>query len=95
MAIEIGISSKFPTFFSKSIGSPNCASADPESFFPEKNKPDIKQIAMARKVCSTCPYIKECREWAIDHHEVGVWGGTTEMDRKRIRRARKVELSYK
>lgn len=33
--------------------------------------------------------IGACREWAIENKEFGVWGGTTEKERKRIRRMRK------
>ena len=92
MAIDVTISKRFPTFFSKSIGLPNCVSADPEAFFPERGS-DAKHTAAARKVCSTCPYIGVCREWAIENNEIGVWGGTTEIERKRIRRMRKNKLA--
>ena len=36
-----------------------------------------------------CPMRRQCLEHAIDHHEPdGVWGGTSERDRRKIQRAR-------
>ena len=29
----------------------------------------------AIRICSTCPHLLDCREWARDHQETGVWGG--------------------
>jgi hypothetical protein len=31
-----------------------------------------------------------CREHAIDRHELGIWGGTTEQERALIRRTRRM-----
>lgn len=92
MEFDIRISRKFPTFYSKSIGLPNCTSSDPEAFFPERGS-DVGHTVAAKKVCSTCPYIGACREWAIDNNEIGVWGGTTELDRKRIKRMRRNNIA--
>lgn len=43
----------------------------------------------AKQVCNRCPVIGECLQFALvfDEHEViGVWGGTTGAERRRIRR---------
>jgi len=38
----------------------------------------------------TCPFRDQCLKYAIDHHEsYGVWGGTSERDRRKLHRARK------
>ena len=29
----------------------------------------------AAKICGECPHKLDCREWANDHGEIGVWGG--------------------
>ena len=39
----------------------------------------------ALALCSACPFVDECRDWALTHHVYGVWGGTTEADRAEIR----------
>lgn len=41
----------------------------------------------AKAMCADCPVINECRSYALDRPEMtGVWGGTTETDRDRLRR---------
>ena len=35
----------------------------------------------ALALCSACPFVDECRDWALTHDVYGVWGGTTEDDR--------------
>jgi WhiB family redox-sensing transcriptional regulator len=37
-------------------------------------------------VCLSCPGRKECRDYAVQHGEQGLWGGTTDKDRERMRR---------
>jgi hypothetical protein len=39
----------------------------------------------ALALCSACPFVDECRDWALAHDVYGVWGGTTEDDRAEIR----------
>ena len=88
MAIDVQISRRFPTFVTEELGTPGCATADPEAFFPERGC-DHSTLRAAIRICQSCVYIGVCREWAIENHEIGVWGGTTEGERKRIRRMRK------
>lgn len=72
-----------------------CQQVDPELFYPEKGAGPNK-VRQAKQVCAACPVKPECRQWAIANDEVyGVWGGTSETERRRIRereRARKVRL---
>ena len=67
-------------------GTPACAELDPELFFPE-----IGQDAKARKakaVCAGCEIREACRDYAVRRGEVfGVWGGTSPMERRQMRRA--------
>ena len=43
-------------------------------------------IAAAKAVCARCPVAAECLAEAMtDPHTVGVWGGTTENQRAKIR----------
>jgi WhiB family transcriptional regulator, redox-sensing transcriptional regulator len=39
----------------------------------------------AKQICKACPLIMQCLEFAISNHELGIWGGTTERDRQRLR----------
>lgn len=48
-----------------------------------------RRVAAAKAVCVGCPVIDPCLEWAIRYREVGVWGGTTDSERRRIIKARK------
>ncbi|HEX5366879.1 MAG TPA: WhiB family transcriptional regulator [Acidimicrobiales bacterium] len=69
----------------------SCADAPPSLFFPS----DGVGVEIARRICATCPVKDECLEHAlgnrIDH---GVWGGTSERERRRIlKRRRQATLS--
>lgn len=58
--------------------------SEPDSFFPEKGGSTRK----AKAVCRGCPLAVPCLEYAIDHGErFGVWGGLSERERRRMRRA--------
>lgn len=58
-----------------------CSQTDPELFFPLKG--DTRR---ARAICGRCDVKPECLEWALAHDErYGVWGGTTERQRKRMK----------
>jgi WhiB family redox-sensing transcriptional regulator len=64
-----------------------CRYADPELFFPiGTTGPALRQIQEAKRVCRTCPAQIQCLAWALDHGVTdGVWGGTTEDQRRAIR----------
>jgi WhiB family redox-sensing transcriptional regulator len=81
----------YPDFFSQ--GTPPCATSDPDAFFPVESE-DIKSSgrskyyneAGAKAVCAECPYMIECLKYAVKNSELGIWGGTNESERRRIRR---------
>ncbi|MFI9204019.1 WhiB family transcriptional regulator [Streptomyces sp. NPDC053048] len=54
----------------------------PELFFPpDRQEPPAEQAARvtaAKALCFRCPVRVACRDWALEHHEWGVWGGRTE-----------------
>lgn len=56
---------------------------DPRIFFPTGNSSELSQ---ARKVCGRCPVTKECLEFALKYGEDGVWGGTSERERRGMTR---------
>ena len=59
-----------------------------ETFFPG----DGVGVEKAKKVCQACPVKDQCLEYALKNRvDHGVWGGTSERQRRRILRARKAE----
>lgn len=67
-----------------------CRDHDPELFFPVGTEgPAAEQLTAAKYICGTCPLQTACLRWALDTgQEAGVWGGTSEEDRRGMRRAR-------
>ena len=67
----------------------SCAEVDSDLFFPVGvTGPAVGQIAAAKAVCSQCPVQTQCLEFAITtNQEYGVWGGTSEEERRALRRA--------
>lgn len=65
-----------------------CKDLDPNLFFPiGVTGPAVDQIAAAKSICNQCPVRAECLEFAITtNQEFGVWGGTTEDERRVLRR---------
>ena len=65
-----------------------CRDASPNLFFPIGATGEaIGQIAVAKQVCGGCCVRADCLEFALaTNQESGVWGGTTEEERRRIRR---------
>ena len=60
-----------------------CAETDSEAFFPDKGG----STRAAKRVCSACEVSAECLEYALAHDErFGIWGGTSEHERRRLRR---------
>src|SRR5690242_8005745 len=65
-----------------------CRDTNPELFFPIGTTGlAIDQIDAARAVCAQCPVMSECLEFALaTNQEAGVWGGTTEDERRKLRK---------
>lgn len=62
-----------------------CSGEDISLFFPgEGEQADTRAYAL----CYGCPVRAECLENAIENHEQGMWAGTNEDDRRKIRRDR-------
>lgn len=72
-----------------------CRDVDPELFFPVGTTgPAAAQIDAAKAVCVNCAVRDECLEWALTTgQDAGVWGGTSEEERRSIRRARRREVA--
>ena len=59
-----------------------CRGEDPLVFFPVRGGTSTK----ARAICSVCPTRQACLEYALADPEIsGVWGGTSEGERRKLR----------
>jgi WhiB family redox-sensing transcriptional regulator len=66
-----------------------CRFAAPELFFPAGTTGvALDEIEAAKAVCKACPVQDACLRFAFEtKQEDGIWGGTTEDERRRLRRA--------
>ena len=63
-----------------------CAGAPSDIFFPEGGGHHAA-VDYAKNLCAGCPVATQCLSEALaDPSLVGVWGGTTEHDRKKLRK---------
>ena len=63
----------------------NCMGVDPDLFFPERGM----STREAKEVCRGCVVREDCLEYALANGEkFGIWGGMSERERRRLRRAR-------
>jgi WhiB family redox-sensing transcriptional regulator len=63
----------------------NCLGVDPDLFFPERGA----STREAKEVCRGCVVREDCLEYALTNGEkFGIWGGMSERERRRLRRAR-------
>ncbi|MER5216471.1 WhiB family transcriptional regulator [Streptomyces sp. NPDC002838] len=65
-----------------------CRHEDPDLFFPiGTTGPALVQTQRAKAVCRRCPVREECLQWALDTGQtLGVWGGTSEDERRALKR---------
>jgi WhiB family redox-sensing transcriptional regulator len=63
-----------------------CRGVDPEVFHPDTDE-DAED---AKAICGLCPVREPCLEYALVVREkLGVWGGLTERERRRLLRRRR------
>lgn len=65
-----------------------CLGSDPDLFFPlgSTGQP-LAQAEAAKHLCLGCPVRQLCLHYALETNQVtGVWGGTTEDERRALRR---------
>lgn len=66
-----------------------CRDTSPELFFPIGTTGQaVEQIEAAKAVCLSCPAQVPCLEFALaTNQDSGVWGATSEEDRRHLRRS--------
>ena len=65
-----------------------CRDTDPDLFFPVGTTGyALVQIDRAKQVCTECPVRVECLDYALEtNQDSGIWGGTSEEERRTLRR---------
>ena len=59
-------------------------------FFPERGQ----STKAARALCATCPVKAKSLEYALENKEqFGIWGGTSERERRKLRKRRASEAA--
>lgn len=64
-----------------------CHGYNPDVFYPIPG--DGNGVKLAKSICFYCPYRTPCLEYALKYREEGVWGATTDHERKNILLARR------
>jgi WhiB family redox-sensing transcriptional regulator len=67
-----------------------CRESAPAVFYPGGSPVAVeRRTRQALALCTGCPVRQPCLEWALARPEVyGIWGGTTEEQRRARRRQR-------
>lgn len=80
---------KRPTWMKRAA----CNGMPTEVFYPT----DERGEATAKKVCAVCEVRADCLAYALNQHadavDAGIWGGTSERERRQIRRRTRRELA--
>lgn len=65
------------------LGGGSCVGKNPKLW-----DDDDKSLAFqAKSICAGCPMLALCREWGMDNELYGIWGGMTESERRKARKA--------
>lgn len=61
-----------------------CRTADPDLFFPvAPSGPGRTEADRAKAMCAVCRVRRQCLQFALATHQShGIWGGTTEEERR-------------
>jgi WhiB family redox-sensing transcriptional regulator len=65
-----------------------CRKHPAELFYPERGEPS----GPAKAVCAECPVVRACLDWALHHEKFGVWGGTSERQRRFLRQQLNIRI---
>lgn len=65
-------------------GTQACAGVNLNRFFPAHNSAETT-LDRGRAVCAGCAFLTPCFTYAATNFEVGIWGGTSDADRRRWR----------
>ena len=57
-----------------------CVDVDPSVFHPRRRTRSA--VDYAKRICDPCSIADECRAFASAHDLDGIWGGSTEVERR-------------
>jgi len=63
----------------------NCQGTDTEAFFVPDGQGTYENVTALKRICSSCPVLDECFDYALHHSVLGWWGGTGERTRSNLR----------
>lgn len=65
-----------------------CQEVGGDLWHPDEGEGQTYATNRAIKICNACPVKEQCLDYAMENNEIlGVWGGTTPSERKRMRKA--------
>lgn len=84
----------------------NCTGKDPSLWFPladrsvpglfaENYRRAIENTRQAKEICSECSIKFDCLSYALYHEIFGIWGGTTEREREKLRKKMNISVVQK
>lgn len=50
---------------------------------------ETARIKEARALCKMCPVRQKCLDYALQHECTGIWGGTTDSERRKLLREKR------
>lgn len=59
---------------------------DPDRWFRAESLSNVAEREYVRAICEACAVNPQCLEYALNADVVGVWGGLTTEERRRMRR---------
>lgn len=77
---------KYPAF----TGVEPCAQVGTDLFFTQDDSINYRDLDKVKRLCASCEMQEPCLEYALHVSVVGVWGGTTDVQRKQIRKQRNI-----
>lgn len=60
-----------------------------ELFHNEKSRIVSRQ---AKEICASCAVREDCLNYALENEQIGIWGGLTGNERRRMRRRNRQSL---
>ena len=64
----------------------NCADTNTDEWFSNDATRQYENTQILKRICSSCLAQDECRQYSIEWNVQGYWAGTSEEQRKKIRR---------
>jgi len=75
---------KYPAF----TGQEACASVGSELFCTDER--DFTHYPELNKICSACPLLVSCFNWALHNEDHNYWGASSALERRELRRSLKL-----